>query len=356
MTTAETRPAAPGFAIADREIGGGRPAFVIAEVGQAHDGSLGAAHAYIDAVADAGVDAIKFQTHIAAAESTLDEPFRVRFSRQDETRYAYWRRMEFTEEQWAGLAEHCRARGLVFLSSAFSVAAVELLARLGMPAWKIGSGEYRSDSLIEAMLAAGGPILLSSGMSRLEEIGEAVEGIRGRGGEVAVFQCTSRYPTPLEAVGLNLLPLLRERFRCPVGLSDHSGLPYPALAAFARGVELFEAHVIFDKRMFGPDTPASLTVEQFAELIRARDAFATLDAHPVDKDAMAEELAEMRRIFTKSVAVTAPLPAGHRLAAADLTVKKPGSGIPAAELESLVGRRLAQAVAPERLLTWNDIE
>ena len=151
--------------ISGREIGLGRPAFIIAEVAQAHDGSLGAAHAFIDVAADAGVDAIKFQTHIAAAESTLDEPFRVRFSAQDQTRYAYWRRMEFAPEQWQGLADHARDRDLVFLSSAFSLEAVRMLAGIGMPAWKVGSGEIASSSLLEAMCETGAPILLSTGMS-----------------------------------------------------------------------------------------------------------------------------------------------------------------------------------------------
>ena len=128
------------FDIADRPVGTGHPCFIIGEVAQAHDGSLGMAHAYIDAIADAGADAVKFQTHIAAEESTPDEMWRVKFSYQDDSRFDYWRRMEFTEAQWRGLADHAGEKGLVFLSSPFSVAAVELLARIGVPAWKIASG------------------------------------------------------------------------------------------------------------------------------------------------------------------------------------------------------------------------
>ena len=114
---------------------------IIGEVAQTHDGSLGTAHAYVDAVARAGADAIKFQTHIAEAESTPGEPWRVKFSRQDASRFDYWRRMEFSEEQWIGLAEHAREAGLIFLSSAFSFEAVDLLDRLQVPAWKVGAGE-----------------------------------------------------------------------------------------------------------------------------------------------------------------------------------------------------------------------
>ena len=114
--------------------------FVIAEIGQAHDGSLGNAHAYIDAIANTGADAVKFQTHIASAESTKDEPWRVKFSLQDETRYDYWRRMEFSKEQWVGLKKHADDKGLLFLSSAFSIEAFELLQRVGVSAWKVASG------------------------------------------------------------------------------------------------------------------------------------------------------------------------------------------------------------------------
>ncbi len=151
--------------IADRTVGAGQPCFVVAEVGQAHDGSLGACHAYIDAAARAGVDAVKFQTHIANEESSPDEPWRVKFSPQDETRFAYWKRMEFPAAAWAGLAQHAADKGLIFLSSAFSTAAVELLEKLGMPAWKVASGESTSLPLLRRMALTGKPVLLSSGMS-----------------------------------------------------------------------------------------------------------------------------------------------------------------------------------------------
>src|SRR5215212_12279353 len=134
---------------------------IIGEVAQAHDGSLGTAHAYIDAAARAGADAIKFQTHIAAAESTPGEPFRVKFSRQDASRYDYWKRMEFSEAHWAGLVQHAAEKGLVFLSSPFSMQAVELLERLGVPAWKVGAGEVSNLPMLERLAASGKPVILS---------------------------------------------------------------------------------------------------------------------------------------------------------------------------------------------------
>ena len=150
------------------------PCLIIGEVGQAHDGSLGLAHAYIDTIANAGADAVKFQTHIAQAESTPGEPWRVKFSRQDATRYDYWRRMEFSEEQWQGLRTHAADRRLKFISSPFSLPAAQMLQRVGLDGWKVASGEITNRPLLEFIVASGIPILLSTGMSALSEIDEVV--------------------------------------------------------------------------------------------------------------------------------------------------------------------------------------
>lgn len=342
--------------LSGRSIGPGHPTFLIAEVGQAHDGSLGLAHAYIDAAAAAGADAVKFQTHIAEAESTLDEPFRVKFSQQDATRFEYWRRMEFTPEQWAGLANHAQQQNVIFLSSAFSVAAVEMLREIGVAAWKVGSGEYRSSDLLDTMSAKAEPILLSTGMSNYAEIEEAVSRITAAGSPLCLLQCTSAYPTPLEQVGLNVIDELRRRHSCPVGLSDHSGSIFPGLTAMARGANLLEVHMTFDRGMFGPDVPASVTVDELHQLAAGRDAIALMDNHPIDKDQMAVALSETRAIFTKSLALRAPHQAGTVLTSDMLTLKKPGSGIAQSEIDSVVGRQLTRDVTPDRLLSWIDID
>jgi N-acetylneuraminate synthase len=342
--------------IADKRVGAGSPAYLIAEVAQAHDGSLGLAHQFIDAAAEAGVDAIKFQTHFASEESTLDEPFRVKFSKQDDTRFAYWKRMEFTDEQWAGLFEHAREKGLHLLSSAFSTRAFELLDRLGMPAWKIASGEVASDDLILRMAATGKPVLLSTGMSSYDEISNTVALLRAKGAPLAIFQCTSRYPTPLEQVGLNVIDEIRSRFGCPAGLSDHSGVVFPSIFAMARGANLIEAHITLDRRMFGPDVASSLTVEEFSLVRNARDGLVTMDAHPVQKDAVAEELKQMRELFQKSLAVKQAVSAGEILTRDLLTTKKPGTGISAREIDKVLGRRLVRGVSPDRVLTWDDMD
>ena len=344
------------FTIDGRAVGGGHPPYLIAEVAQAHDGSLGFAHAFIDAAAAARVDAVKFQTHFADEESTRDEPFRIKFSKQDATRFDYWKRMEFTDEQWAGLAEHAREKKLGFISSAFSVRALELLEKLGMPAWKVASGEVLSPGFLQRIGATGKPVLLSTGMSPFDEIAKAYDTLAVTGAPVAILQCTSRYPTQLQDVGLNVIAELRDRFQCAVGLSDHSGQIYPAMIAMARGADLIEAHITLDKRMFGPDVSSSLTVEEFMMLSAMRDSLAVIDSHPVDKDAMALDMKGMRDLFQKSVAPTRPLASGTLLTRDMLTTKKPATGIAAADIERIVGRRLARAVVPDRVLNWSDLD
>lgn len=342
------------FEIAGRPVGPGSPCFLIAEIAQAHDGSLGQAHAYIDAIANAGADAVKFQTHLAAAESTPGEPWRVKFSRQDDTRYDYWRRMEFTEPQWADLRAHCEERGLTFLSSPFSPEAVELLERVGCPAWKVASGEVGNTPLLEQMAATGKPLLISSGMSPLTELDRAVGVGREAGVPVALFQCSSRYPCPPEKTGLNQLAVLRERYSCPVGLSDHSATIYAGIAAVALGASLLEVHVTMSREMFGPDVIASVTTAELAELARGVRFVEAAVGSPLDKDAEAAELAPLRDLFTKSLVTRHDLVAGATLARADLAFKKPGTGIPAASVEAYVGRTLARDVSADTLLGPED--
>ncbi|MFL6294141.1 MAG: N-acetylneuraminate synthase family protein [Thermoanaerobaculia bacterium] len=330
---------------------------LIGEVAQAHDGSLGTAHAFIDAIAATGADAVKFQTHIAAAESTPGEPWRVRFSRQDESRYDYWKRMEFTAEQWAGLKAHAEERGLLFLSSPFSIEAAELLERLGMKAWKVASGEVGNPVLLDFLIGTGKPILLSTGMSPLEEIDAAVSRITGSAGGTpalpVVMQCTTAYPCPPEKLGLNMIPFFRERYGCAVGLSDHSGTIYPGLAALTLGAEVLEVHVTLSREAFGPDVPASLTTAELRQLVEGVRFLER--ALPVDKDAMAAEMEPLRRMFTKSVVARLDLPAGTVLAPEHLAVKKPGGGIPAARMHELIGGRLRRAVKADEPLREEDV-
>jgi N-acetylneuraminate synthase len=322
----------------------------VAEVAQAHDGSLGTAHAYIDAVAAAGVDAIKFQTHIAAAESTPAEPWRVKFSPQDESRYDYWKRMEFTEEQWQGLKQHAHDKGLLFLSTPFSIEAVDLLQRLDVAAWKVASGELDNPILLERMAKTGKPVLLSSGMSCFADLDAAVNLLRLLKVPIAVFQCTTAYPCPPEKVGLNVIDALRKRYNCPVGLSDHSGTIYAGLAAAALGVQMLEVHVTFSREMFGPDVPASVSTTELRQLVDGVRFIERCLANPLDKDTSASELLTLRRTFGKSLVAATRLPAGTLLRKEHLAAKKPGTGIPARRFKDLVGRRLVRALDADEQL------
>jgi N-acetylneuraminate synthase len=329
---------------------------IVGEVAQAHDGSLGMAHSLIDAIANAGADAVKFQTHIAAAESTPAEPWRVKFSRQDATRYEYWRRMEFTEAQWRGLKEHASARGMLFLSSPFSIEAAELLERVGVAAWKVASGEISNLPLFDRMIASRLPIIISSGMSPWAELDSAVKRIQQAGLDLTVLQCSSIYPTPPEKLGLNLLSDLRERYGCKVGLSDHSGKVFAGLAAAALGAEMVEVHVTLSRESFGPDVPASLTTDELRELVEGTRFIRTALEHPVDKNQMAGELAPMRNLFTKSIVVTADLSAGTLLEGRHVSMKKPGTGLPPNRLSEILGRKLRRPLIAGTFISEDDFE
>lgn len=329
---------------------------VIGEVAQSHDGSLGMAHAFIDAIANAGADAVKFQTHIAAAESTPQEPWRVKFSKQDASRYDYWKRMQFTNEQWHGLADHARDRGLHFLSSPFSPEAVSLLTEIGVPAWKIASGEVNNQQLFDQILATKKTVLLSTGMSAIEEIDSAAKRVMDAGVELMVMQCTTAYPCPPEKIGLNMIPVFRERYSCAVGLSDHSGTIFAGLAAAALGIEALEVHVAFSREMFGPDVPASVTTGELKQLAEGIRFIEKMRSSPVDKDAFASEAAPLRQLFTKSIVASSDLPEGTILEEKHLLLKKPGTGLPAEKLTMLIGGRLIRAVKADDQLFERDVQ
>jgi N,N'-diacetyllegionaminate synthase len=330
--------------------------YVIGEVGQTHDGSLGLAHALVDAVAETGADAVKFQTHIAAAESTTAEPWRQRFSSQDATRYDYWRRTEFTENEWRGLRDHAIERQIDFVSSPFSVEAAELLDRVGTVVWKLPSGEIANPELLDRMLELPRPLLLSTGMSQLKEIDAAVERVNASHVPFAVLQCTTAYPCPPEKIGLNMLTILRQRYGSAVGLSDHSGTIYAGLAAAVLGADVLETHVTLTREMFGPDVPASVTTDELHQLVKGVRFIERIMANPVDKDALAEELGPLYRLFTKSVVARSDLIEGTVLGREHLAVKKPGTGIPAIELKGLIGRRLRRPLRRDELLAEADVE
>lgn len=329
--------------------------FLIAEIAQAHDGSLGMAHAYIDAVAKTGCHAIKFQTHIADAESSVHEPFRVKFSMQDATRFDYWKRMEFTLGQWQGLKDHCNAVGLEFISSPFSNAAVDLLETVGVKRYKIGSGEVTNLLLLEKIAQTGKPVILSSGMSSFEELDKTIAFLKERKVDISILQCTTAYPTQPDQYGLNVIAELKTRYGLPVGFSDHSASPEACLAAVALGAEILEFHVVFDKAMFGPDAKASLNFEEVKYLVKAVSNVYTAMQNPVDKSDHSM-FTEVKQIFEKSLAVNKDLKKGHVLEFSDLESKKPkGYGIDASQFKAVIGKSLNKDLKQWSFLNWEDI-
>ncbi len=343
------------FNINNNIIGDNHIPYIIAEVGQAHDGSLGMAHSYIDIASQIGVNAIKFQTHIASEESTLDEQFRVKFSLQDDTRYDYWKRMEFTKEQWVGLYEHAKQKNIDFLSSPFSISALEMLNNFNLPVWKVGSGEFKSKELLNAMIETKKPILYSTGMSKYSEIDEIVNYFNNVNQEFALLQCTSMYPTPLKYSGINIINDFKNKYEVPVGLSDHSGGISAPLYAIAMGANIIEAHIVFNKNMFGPDVKSSLNIDEFSQLIKINKEIFELKNNPVDKNKVSEELNIMRDMFTKSIATIRDIEKGEVLTKNLISYKKPGTGISIEKLDLVVGKVAARKIHSNKLLQWEDL-
>ena len=327
----------------------------IAEIGQAHDGSLGMLHAYIDAVATTGCTAIKFQTHIAEAESSVYEPFRVKFSNQDATRFDYWKRMEFTQEQWIAIGVHCKEKGLTFISSPFSNAAVDVLEKAQVAVYKIGSGEVNNLLLLKKVVATGKPIIISSGMSSFDELDTTVAFLKKHNAVFSILQCTTSYPTQPAQYGLNVIQELKERYGVPVGFSDHSASLAAGIAATSLGAEILEFHVVFDTQQFGPDVSSSLTISEAKTLVEAVNNIKTALENPINKTDNSEYTA-LKQIFEKSLAVNKNLKAGHILTFDDLEAKKPkGKGLDAQHYEDLIGKAIARDLNKWDFLNKEDI-
>jgi N-acetylneuraminate synthase len=330
--------------------------FIIAEIAQAHEGSLGLAHSYIDALANVGVDAVKFQTHIAEAESSLFEKFRVKFSYEDSSRFAYWKRMEFTLEQWEDLKKHCEDKDMEFISSPFSCAAVELLEQLDVKRYKIGSGELQNYLMLDKIAKTGKPIILSSGMSDWKELDDTLNFLKPYGNELTLLQCTTAYPAPPEKWGLTVFEEMRNRYDLPIGYSDHSGDIYACLAATTLGVSILEFHIVFDHNMFGPDTKASLTIPQVKQLIKGiRYIETAMQSNHLKNDSSSFNV--LKTMFGKSLAVNKNLPLGHIISISDLESKKPGDqGIPAKDFQKILGKALKHSLQQWDFLKEEDFE
>lgn len=339
--------------LADYQVAG--KTYVIAEIGQAHDGSVGILHSLIRAAADTGVDAVKFQVHIADAESSPLEPFRVKFSPVDATRFDYWKRMELTFDQWVDVKRICDECSVEFLATPFSNAAVDLLEDVGVQRYKVGSGDASNLLLLEKIARTGKEIILSTGLGSLEEMDASVKFLQSFDVPVAIMQCTTKYPTAAEDIGLEWLSRFSTRYQCPVGLSDHCGEIFAGIAAVALGAVAVEAHITFDKRMFGPDAVASLTVDEFAELVRGI-RFTELARGVGPKKDLDQEKKDMRRIFGKALAINRDFEKGQAIAFDDLEGKKPAdAGIEVNNYINIIGKKLKRHKNRGDFLTYEDI-
>lgn len=329
--------------------------YLIAEIGQAHEGSLGILHSYIDAIAATGVNAIKFQLHIAEAESSAFEPFRVKFSYEDKTRYDYWKRMEFTLEQWKEIKTHCDEVGLDFICSPFSNFAVDWLEEIGVKYYKIGSGEVNNLLLLEKIAKTKKPVIISSGMSSFSELDKTVSFLKERNVDFSILQCTTSYPTQPEQFGFNVINELKHKYKVKVGFSDHSAKIATNIAAVALGAEILEFHVVFDRKMFGPDTKSSLTINEVSQLVEDVNATYKAIQNPINKNNN-EQFSELKSIFEKSLAINKDLSKGHCVTFEDLEAKKPkGYGIDALKFQDIIGKKLKEDMKQWDFINENDL-
>lgn len=326
---------------------------IIAEIGQAHDGSLGLLYSYVDALADVGVTTIKFQAHFAEYESSVHETFRKPFSLEDASRFDYWKRMELTENQWKSLKEYCDSKKVRFLCSPFSMHAVRMMDRIGVDRFKLGSGCIGNFPMMDLMNDIGKPVILSSGLASSDDaIDNAIR--RMPNIDVAIMHCTTEYPTSPKKIRLNRIVELRELFPSnAIGFSDHSGRSCSAIAAATLGAELYEAHVVFDRRMFGPDAQSSLTINEFKALIDNIRFLEKALGHGV----VSESQERYSELFGYSLCAARDLLSGHVLTLNDIETKKPvGHGISTLEIDFILGKRLTFQLAKGTFINYSDLQ
>ena len=319
---------------------------LIAEIGSVHDGSFGNAKKLIELAANCGAQAVKFQTHIAEAETLASARAPSYF--KSEARIEYFKRTAFKVDQWAALKKAADDAGVMFLSSPFSLEAVSLLESIGIEMYKIPSGEVTNMPLLERIAALGKPVILSSGMSNWDELDRAVHVLVSQC-ELTVMQCSSVYPCPPNQVGLNVIDEISQRYGCNVGFSDHTlGLGAP-IAAAALGATIIEKHFTFSKYMYGSDAQHSMEPSEFRQLSAALREVWEIKASPVNKNSI-EIYGEMKEMFQKSVVAAGPISRGTILEMKHLAFKKPGTGIPASSYKEVLGRQMLKDCALNDLI------
>lgn len=355
----DDRPGEPNRLAAPEQLHAtSRATYVIAEAGINHDGHLDKALALIDAAANAGADAVKFQMFQAADLTTADA---AQAEYQKACSPAASQRqmlsaLELGDEAWPVLVRRCHERGIDFLATPFGPAEVERLAALGAKAIKVASTDLTNTRMLDAALATALPVLLSTGASLEGEIDGAVERFRRAGAmdRLTLMHCVSCYPTPLEAANLRRIVALRGRYGVSTGFSDHTLSTWTGSWAAALGAVVIEKHLTLDRSAGGPDHAMSLCPEKLREYVaRIREVEAALGTGRID---MHEAEQDVRRVARRSIVAARDLPAGAVLTASALALKRPGTGLPADALDALTHRRLRVPVSADTVLTWDMVE
>ena len=340
---------------------------IIAEIGSVHDGSFGNALQLIklasvcgaDAVklakaaSESGADAVKFQTHISSEETLKDAPSPSYFNK--EPRFEYFERTSFSFEEWKSLKKESEKLNIEFLSSPFSIKAVDLLEKLEIDSYKIPSGEVTNLPLLQCVASTNKPIYLSSGMSDWTELDSAVDEILNYNSMLTVLQCTSEYPCKDENLGLNIITEMSNRYNLPVGLSDHSITNYGALVAVYLGASVIEKHLTFSNFMYGSDAKNSLEPDGFEDLCKGVRAIEKIKNNPVDKNIMAEKLSNMKNIFEKSLVSLVDIKKGMIIKENMIGLKKPGGGIKPRDLNTVIGKVTRKDIKKDSQISFDHL-
>jgi N,N'-diacetyllegionaminate synthase len=331
--------------------------YIIAEIGNTHEGSLGLAKKFIKVASECGVDAVKMQTHMFEAESLLNAPNPTYFT--DETRGEYFKRTAFSVNEWKELKRYSEENLKIdFFSSPFSFEAVEMLEEVGVDTYKIASGEVSNIPLLKKIAQTGKKVLLSSGMSSWSELDEAVEVLQSNGcKDLTVLQCTSEYPCPPEQAGLNVLNELKEKYQnIATGYSDHTlGVAVP-LAAVIMGATVIEKHFTLSREMYGSDAMNSTEPEEFKRLVGEIRQVEIAMSNNIDKDEKVKTLGDMKMTFEKSIVSEFAMEGNIKIELNMLAYKKPGDGIPAREFKKIIGKKLRINVGKDHKFKWEDFK
>ena len=332
----------------ERQIGEGQPVYVIAEAGANHDRDRAKAHALVDAAADAGADAIKFQVYTADGLYARDTPI---FPGESRKPWEVVREVELPREWQAELQAHSRERGLDWFATPFDYAAIDQLHELGVPFFKWASSEINDLPMLEHAARLGRPMLLSTGMCDLADVQAAVDAVRAGGNQrIVLLHCSSLYPTPLDEVNLRAMVTLRAAFGLPVGYSDHTPGTAVCCAAAALGACVLEKHFTLDRRAPGPDHHYALEPDELKRLV---DEVRTVERSlgSPRKAPTRGELAK-RELSRRSLFVARDVPKGQRIRREDLVTKRPGTGLEPRLLDRVVGRVCPRDLVAGTLLTW----